>query len=322
MRWSSIFAVLMTYCCCVYAQHTGSIEHPQHRLMRFENGLIISWGLLSEDASMNQVDIFDEQGRPVVSLNVLRPVQEAKRVSIYAVSARPGALIAVAAVYSSKEGNQRVRPAAMLLLFDFGGRLLSAVALEPWRQIERLAVDNNSNIWTLTAHADDRDPSTIPMVVEYRADGTVARELLSRSLFPLHAATTKENSTIGSPSMGYDSGGLWFWLPGSTELVTVQAGEETPAMMKTGLPSEQGSQLTPMNVVRESSGNVVAEVRLDEDNGKKSQLAYYRWSSATKIWLRFKPAPCDGDRLVGVANKEQIFVRHEADRTNICVSAE
>lgn len=321
MRWSSI-AVLMTCCCCVYAQQMGSIEHPQHRLLRFENGLIISWGLVSEDASMNQVEIFDEQGHPVVSLNVLRPVQEAKRVSIYDVSARPGAVIAVAAVYSSKEGNQRVRPAAMLLLFDFGGRLLSAVALEPWRQISRLAVDDNSNIWTLTAHADDKDPSTIPMVVEYRADGTVARELLSRSLFPLHAATTKENSTIGSPSMGYDSGGLWFWLPGSTELVTVQAGDETPAMMKTGLPREQGSPLTPMNVVRESSGNVVAEVRLDEDNGKKSQLAYYRWSSATKIWLRFKPASCDGDWLVGVANKEQIFVRHEAGRTNICVSAE
>jgi hypothetical protein len=206
MRWSLILAMLITTAgCCVYAQDIGSIEHQRNRRMKFENGLIVSWSVLSENASLNQVDIFDDHGSPVTSLNALRPVQDAQSVSISDVSARSGRLIAVAAVYASKEGNQRVRPAAALLLFDFSGRLLSAFALQPWRQISRLVVDEASNVWTLAAHADDKDPSTVPLLVEYKATGVIAKELLARSMFPLHASSTEQNAMIGSPSMGYDA---------------------------------------------------------------------------------------------------------------------
>jgi hypothetical protein len=321
MRWSSVFAILIASVVCAYAQQpSGTIEHTRNKMMKFENGLIISWSGVTEDASANQVDIFDGEGRPITSFNVLRLVPEAKRVSIYDVSASPGRMIAVAAVYASKEGNQKVRPTASLLLFDFGGNLLSTFALEPWRQISRLAIDDDANLWTLTTHADSKDTSTLPMVVEYSTDGAVVKELLPRSMFPLHAASTKENSTIGSPSMGYDSSsGLWFWLPGSTELVIVPAREGTPAVMKTGLPKSSLHE-GPHNIVRESSGNVVAQIREDKDDGS-SQLAYYTWSPSTKSWVRFKPGACNGDWLIGVGDNKQVYVRPEADRSKICVFA-
>jgi hypothetical protein len=76
-----------------------------------------------------------------------------------------------------------------------------------------------------------------------------------------------------------------------------------------------------LNIVRATSGNLLAEVRVDEDDGK-SQVGYYKWSLATRAWLPFKPTICEGHRLIGVGDQEQVYIRLEADRCNICVFAE
>jgi hypothetical protein len=97
-----------------------------HLRLKAENSMVISWDGVSSDPNENQITISDTQGHPLTTLNVLRPVQDARRVSIYDVSAQ-GNLIAVAGVYENKEGNHQVHPVASLLLFDFSGRLLSAL---------------------------------------------------------------------------------------------------------------------------------------------------------------------------------------------------
>jgi hypothetical protein len=244
LRSSAVLLIILSSY-CADAQYIGALDHAKGRQLKFENTLIISWLMVSsDDPNAKQVEIFDEFGRSLTKLDVLRLMPEAMRVSIYDVSARPGDVIAVAAVYRSKETDGRVRPT--LLTFDFGGRLLSAIALASSRQIAQLEVDDQSNIWTLTDHVDDGDdPSTLPMVVEYNSHGVEIRKVLTRVMFPLHARRIQESVSTGTVSMGHYSNTLWFWLPGSTDLVTVSTGDGGAVIAKTGLPADAANAVRP-----------------------------------------------------------------------------
>ena len=315
MNRSVKLAILLTIAAssCAYpVEQIHSMEHLQDSWIKAENGLIIAWRVGSQNADANQIDIFDPQGNALVRLSILRIVPEAKGVSIYDVSARPGRLIAVAGVYASRQPG--VRPAAALLYFDFKGQLLSFFALAPSREIALLAIDDELNVWTLThGTGAEGDPAKLSMVVEYDAAGRDVRELLKRDMFPYHARFTQENPKIGSVAGGYDSGFFWFWLPGSTELVTVRASNGTAVVTKTGLPQPPGGVI-PQRLLREGSGAMVAEVLEEHQPGD----TYYRWSPSTNLWTQFRPDPCKYHRLVGVNDQGQIYIRAYADGSEIC----
>jgi len=304
----------------VYAQHIGAIEQPMRtRMMKPQNGLIITWmeGRVYE-ADVNQVDIFDERGHRVTGLNVLRPVQDASRVSIYDVSARPGSIIAVAALHTSEEIDGSLRMVNSLLVFDFSGQLLSAFALEPRLGIRKLAVDDKANIWTLTDNDGYQDPATVPLIVEYSPEGTVIREVLTRNQFPLHAGLLKEDLEIGRISMGLDSGVLWVWLPGSTDFIAVSTSDGKTTLKKTQMPKRANFTEVPISkVIREPAGDLIAEFR-EEGQNDDYDLAYYRWSPSQGQWSLFKPGACDGERLEGISGDRQIYLRYGAEHTDIC----
>jgi hypothetical protein len=291
-------------------QNIGTAENFQvGGFAKAENGLIISWQSVSEDVSASQVSLCDRQGHLLTSLKLLALVPDAKRADVFDVSARPGGIIAVSAIYVSKEGTSSVPPAATLLLFDFSGRLLSLFSLAPWRDVLRIEVDEQSNIWTLTSHAEEgKNPALYSMVVEYTTRGDIVNELLPRNLFPSHADKIHGSSETGFAHMGYDStNGLWFWLPGSTDFVTVPPGGGAASRTKTGVLSGGANPNYPVNVVRVKSGTLVAEFR-----SEKFQRAYYEWSLSTKSWTRFKPGTCDGGWLIGQDDEDQVYVRQSA----------
>jgi hypothetical protein len=124
MRYAFGLILCLTIACHFGdAENLGTIEHQQGKWMKFENGIFISMQVISQDSSTNQVEIFNQQGQLLVSLNVLRLVPDARRVSIYDVSARLGGIIVVGAVYESKQDEPancnlatRIRPAATLTL--------------------------------------------------------------------------------------------------------------------------------------------------------------------------------------------------------------
>ena len=295
--------------CCVFAQ-----ELLPGKNWKYEGGLIISWDPVSGDAGAKQVGISNAMGQLVTSLNVLAPVHDARRVSIYDVSARKN-LVAVAAVYESKEGNKQVRPTAALLLFGFNGQLLSAFALEPSHQIALLAVDDDSNVWTITDHADTNvAPSTVPMVVKYTAKGEVANELLTRNMFPFHASDIRQDTEIGAPAMGYEAGVVWFWLPGSTDFVTISTRDNKITRAKTELPQRSGKRVVPISIRRDLSGDILAQVGENDEQGNRVP-GHYRWSR-DGAWARFKPGNCEGGILIGVGNNGQVYRR--ADHTDVC----
>jgi len=322
IKLRSVLVVLAVSACYVYG-------HPYDpgRQVKSENALIISWVPFSEDPTKPHISISDHLGHEITSLNVLQPVPEASRVSIYDVSAR-GNVIAVAAVYKSKEGNQSVRPTASLMLFDFKGQLVSAFALEPSHQIRLLTLDENSNIWTLTTHADRGvDPSSVPMLVEYSSKGKIVREMLTRSMFPLHAFDAKETPETGAAAMGCSSGIVWFWLPGSTDYVTVSIADGKTAIMKTQLPKISGRTVVPLGVGREASGDMVVNVREDDDQHRtdvKPETGYYRWSSLSDTWSQFRPGVCESSRLIGVGDVGggqvgHVYMREAVDHLDLCM---
>jgi hypothetical protein len=301
----------------LHAQSIGSttVNYGQPRATKAENGLIISW--VAGNAGTGQVDIFDEHGNPMTSFNALRPVEEAREVSIYDVSARPGSAIAVAAVYTSMAGNLVVPPAAALLLFDFNGRLRSAYALPPSAQIEKLVVDESSNIWILTDNFSDTDPPDVPMIVEYTQEGSVIRELLPHSVLWSHGAAPRESSATGIITMGCESGVVWVWLPGSTDLVTISAKDGALTRAQTQLPKKDKHNLVPLDVSREPSGEIIGVFR-DEGETGGSDLAYYMWSPSTRLWSSFRPGQCDGERLLGIGNAGEIYAGFGDRAGDIC----
>lgn len=304
----------------------ASAQEMQHQQIKAENGFIISWEGVSTDPQVRQVEISDQMGHIVVTLKVLRAVPEASRVSIYDISAR-GNMIAVSAIYENKQGNRQVNPVASLLLFDFRGELLSAHALDPSRAISLLEIDSQSNVWTLTDGAGTTvDPSTVPMIVEYTATGRVVREMLTRNMFPLHSQQTQGNSVMGWPAMGCDSGVLWFWLPGSTDFVTIATADGKVTMTKTHLPTRTGRDIIPLGISRDRTGDLVVQVREDDAQRRPDvqyEVEYYKWSPATGLWTSFRPGGCEGGRLIGMSDAGQAYLEYQSDRLpkTICTFA-
>lgn len=303
----------------VSAQYNGSIKNPpKQSWMKVENGMILSFQRFADrNGPQAQVAIYDSHGEPVTSLNVLNLVPEARSVGVDDVSIRPGQAIAVTAVYDKGPG---VRPSNLLLLYDAKGALLNAVNLEPSRAIMYLALDENLNVWALTEGADDKNPADVPMVEEIDQAGQVIKQMLPRSEFPMHAEYTQENPRIGSVSAGYGGGVFWFWLPGSTELVTVQTKDGTVARMNTDLPRPRsGGQIIPLFIAREQSGSIIAEVR-QEAPSSKARLAYFTWSPSTRSWSEFSPGVCANHRLAGLIGNDEVFVQHgNAAAADVCV---
>lgn len=306
-RITRLAIVMLVGCTCfAHPQRIGTIGSVHYPFMKIEDGFFVSWQPKSHESAVDQIEIFSNN-QLVGRANPLRAVPDAASIGIYDVAVRKDK-IAVAAVFVSKAGNRRVSPAAALLVFEFSGRLLSAYALAPSRQIYLLTMDDESNIWTVTAHAGGKDPAHTPMAVEYSQEGKVLRQVFTRSMFPPHATSMLASPDLGIARIGFEAGVVWFWLPVSTDLVTISVADGTAKITKTGLPKTAGKREVPLTAVRDSSGDVITEFREDSTDGGYD-LAYYAWSPATKSWSEFHPGSCEGIRLVGTFGDEQLYAQ-------------
>jgi hypothetical protein len=310
------FAFLAASCPQAYPQQIGAIEKPvENSWVKAENGLIISWHRgISTDTNTSRINIYNLQGRSLSSFEVLSLVPEAESVSIDDVSARPQQMVAVAAVYVNRQDQS---PAAVLLYLNFSGTLVSAVALAPSREVTALALDDDLNVWTLIHSAANDDPAHSPLVVEYSKTGQVVREVFIRSLFPPYDYSIQESWEAGSAAVGYQGATFWFWLPKSTDFVTLRARDgAVMSRLRTGIPQIVGRATWPLQIVRESSGTLIAEMHAEKSGPNPSGLAYYAWSPKTTSWSSFNPA-CELHRLIGSDSNELIFLRFYAVST-IC----
>jgi hypothetical protein len=278
------FSFVITTVCSAQSFHLPPSKHIE---LKAENGLVLAWDTNSENRESPQIDIYDKEGKPLVNLTPLRLVPEAKRASVHDVSALPQRMIAVAVTY--RKSNDTV-PASSLLYYDFRGNLLSALALDPSREIAYLTIDDQANVWTLTMGAGGRHPSDVPMVVVYGPSGNVTKAMLKRADFPPHTNFTQEDESIGVPNVGHGADVFWFWLPGSTDLVLVNVKSFSVERISTGLPQRSGREV-PLKIVRSDSGSLLAEIMSKPDDRHPGEFGFFVWSATTKRWDRVN-APC------------------------------
>lgn len=297
-------------------------DYGDYRGVKVEGGFVVTWQVTSRDANSTDVEVTDEKGSSLVRIGVLKTVPDASRVSIYDVSAR-GNIIAIAAVFQSKKGNKQVRPTSSLMIFNVRGQLVSAVALVPSYAIRKLEVDDDANIWALGDHVDvDVDPSKVPMLVEYSPEGKIKRRLLPRNQFPLHAFEIKEGVAIGAPAMGFNGGIVWFWLPGSTDMVSVTTNDGNASVTKTNVPKSTSQSLMLLGVAREPSGDLVTQFREYDASRTDGRSLYYRWSASSGLWSQFKLHECDvASALVGADKVGQIYASRTPVGPKICRTA-
>ena len=274
--------------------------------VKAENGLIIGWHARVRDRQARQIGVYDRDGKLLLDLGLLSLVPGAKQVSVHDVSARPGSFIAVAAIYRKDDLSN---PAAALLCFDFSGNPLTSVALAPSREIWRLTVDSEGNIWTLTAGAGGLDPSQAPMVVAYTVSGAVIREIFKRTEFPLQASQIQENAQVGAPGFGHTENAIWFWLAGSTDEVTFRPDGSSVHRSQTGLPGASKHE-TMQRVLLTDSGTLLAQI-WDEQ-----EPSFFSRSAAMGVWRSFA-APCSKCILIGADSGKALFIKLQQGSSDI-----
>lgn len=312
---SRIMAFVLTIVTLSQAQNPTHLD-SQFKRLKIQNGQFITWEHNSQDRSANQVKIYTSQGRLLTQLSLLRLVPEAKQVTIYDVAMGPSGSATIAAVFGT-ESNEL--PSSTLLYFDPRGHLTSAITLHPTRTISRLAVDDNSNVWTLTLTAAHKDASQVPMLVEYDPTGHELRGLLKRTEFPADAAENRDD--LGFSGFGYENGTLWFWLPASQDLVTVDVSKGSVAKAHTGMPKASESE-TAIGIFRDPNG-LVAQIRESAAPNLPGTWELFRWSAATQAWSRIQPVGCEHEihAFVGLENGKAFFADHARDGgVNICAS--
>jgi hypothetical protein len=290
------------------------VQIPGHyEFVKVENGLIMGWQMASEDRATRQISVYDMKGTFLTGLSPLRLVSEAKRATVWDVSALPGHMIAVAVDYRKSDDTV---PASSLLYFSFRGDPLLALALDASREVRHLTVDGDSNVWTLTMGVGQRKPSEEPMAVGYSPSGEVLKEVAKRSEFPADASLTQEDDRIGLTGFGHSADSVWFWLPSSTELVTFKThGSSQMSRFVTGLPKQSPREVV-LRLLRTDAGTLLAWVRGSEDDRSPGQFNFFSRSASRNHWEFYAP-PCSQCSLIGVKGGEALFLKDQGGQSEI-----
>jgi hypothetical protein len=290
------------------------VQIPEHyQVVKAENGLIMGWQMSSEDRTTRQISVYDRNGMFLTGLSPLRLVSEAKSATVWDVSALAGHMIAVAVDY--RESDDTV--ASSLLYFSFRGDPILALSLDASREVRQLTVDGDSNVWTLTMGAGERNPSEQPMAVGYGPSGEVLKEVAKRSEFPADSSLTQEGERIGGQTgFGHSADSVWFWLPSSKELVTFKMRGTSPmSRFVTGFP-EQSPREGAFRVFRTDAGTLLAWVWGREDDRSPEQFNFFSRSASRKQWEFYAP-PCSQCSLIGVDGGKALFLTDEGGQSEI-----
>lgn len=245
-----------------------------------------------------------------MNFTILRLVPDAVSVSIYDVSAVKGEMVAVSAVYVKSEYQE---PSAILLVFDFKGKLESATAVDDKRLLLLLEIDNQSRIWALTGGAGGNDPTKTPVVLEFDKAGSEIGRVLTWDKFPSHSDGIRQNQALGPAAAGYNSGSFWFWLPGSTDLVEIQTKDGSVlGQLQTSVPQVQDQSVFPLAMVHLSSGELVGAFgAVGHEVNAKAQLTNFVWSPRTRTWSLFDVQSCQDYRLIGGDGDKPVYFRFD-----------
>jgi hypothetical protein len=159
--------------------------------VRAENGRAIFYKLETTDTAHPQIQIFDDYGTSILSLNPLAAVPDARDCAVWDASIGPSGLVAVAAVFT-KSG---LRPVGALLVYRPDGSLSEVLRPALGTGFLAVEVDRQDHIWALSGGtADHQDPKSAPVLVEYDRNGRALGSFFTFADFPKDAAAVLQGT--------------------------------------------------------------------------------------------------------------------------------
>jgi hypothetical protein len=269
--------------------------------LKVENDRVISWQLNARSDDGDQIDIFNSSGGPFLSLNPLRAVDGSKLISISDVAVGASGTIVAAVDAVSSDG----RIAPCLLVYGATGQLLHAFGLPAHREVMRVELDENDEIWALGVGTVFDDPSEVPVIFAYDTTGNIVHEFLRRSQFPKEIPLTQEGpSHGGNVSFGLAADKVWFFLPASGQLVIVKRDGSSTQIVNTGLPNpaDGASSNPPVRALCTHasllpSGRFLLQMNFETKSSVRNEL--FEWDTSEREWV---PLP-----LEGIVSEHEMF---------------
>jgi hypothetical protein len=262
-------------------------------LVNAENNFAIFYKAMSNDSAEPQIQIFEHNGAPVLSISPLAAVPEAVDCAVWGVSIGSSGLVAVTAVFRDGSG---LPPVGALLIYSRDGTLQKALRYSAYL-IMGVEVDSQDHIWALNGGANvGGDPRTFPVLVEYDRDGNILKTAFTFSEFPEDAVSVEQGEREGGAvSFGLTSGKVWFWFPHSRRLGIVNTDGTDPQVVYTGLPPWPGipseSPVSSFTAVDGAAylpgGRLLTRVTFFE--GQPTFVSLYQFDLNARKWMHLSP---------------------------------
>jgi hypothetical protein len=270
--------------------------------MKTENASTVAWRLNSV-SNESQICVYSNSGQKRFEISVVPLLSNAITASVPDVSIGKSGRLAASVVAVNREG----RAAALLLIFSSDGKLQSAVALDPSREISRLAVDGDDSIWALSGDGNGE------LIARYDSKGNEIAAFVQRSDLPEIGEGIDGNLDHGFTSLGVDGDRIWFWLPASLTYVSVRrdgSGLSKQPVSSLERPSGASSAATPklFRSVNLADGTSVVQLVWVGEN-RRDLTAYVR-APGTSTW-KIDSRGASG-RLIGTDGSKLAFVFPES----------
>lgn len=296
--------------------------------VKFENGVAVFWTVNSESSPERQIEVFNSEGSQLLTLNLIESLGGVQRIQIEDVSMGSTGMMAVSAqIFESAH-----RSKWSLILLGRSGQVISTIEVHKGPGILKVEVDDHENIWALGKGAEGADPALVPVLTRYDSDGNALGEYLRFSEFPQDAQVILEGSSVGGDvSMGVTSGTVWFWLPSSQQLVTVQDDGNGVKKLNTGVPAWVGPEAPQkLTYVHQplwlGPGGLTAQVTFlaKSPNAQSVLSALYNWNQSTRQWIPISlPEPAAQARVLrGIDGGRMVFAFFKPDSPTVEVEAE
>lgn len=267
------------------AINVGAADGPIEDV-KIDNGYVIVLSRPNASKRAHRILLYDRSGDRLARVDPLEAAEGAEDLAVWDVSVGPSGLLAVAAVAVGRtRGN-----VATLLIYGGGNRLVTALGLEPWREIVKLQVDSDGSIWALGAGAGGKDPALVPAIMRFDSRGQV-KDFLPRATLPSRNAIVTEQGIAegGDIGFGLTAQQVWLYLPLSRSLVTMNKDGGGVTVTPTGEPAVPFSYSTselPTVLVQRSAllpaEELVAHWKFKTPSSFHSGL--YSWRQSTG-WL-------------------------------------
>lgn len=231
--------VLLRSACGAQATVSMRSSLAESGWFKVSHGYIVAFNRRSQKLrGRDSLEVLDREGRRVVTLDVLGQLPGVVELALADVSISPAdRVLVVAATVRRMDGGVQ----SMLLYFTPDGLLERGLDIPPGREINRIDLDEDGNVWTLTDYFGRGDDTTGPLIFVYDHTGHLIKSLLRRTDYS--AGFREDPRKGGVVGFGLTDNGVWFWQPSCHRMTVVSREGRVIRQMSVALPKPRADRL-------------------------------------------------------------------------------